>query len=463
MSIEVCGFNTAGLQNNLARKREQMKHMKMPELTELAENPAEGSEASKGTSVFNSSGASFTQPPPPTDSMVLPSIPDSFLLELGLFVDQYANFCCEDLSEQETENKFLSLSLAFKTDKLTLNQRLQIQKNSRDLAEENIQKELNSLKEVSELMVQQTNDLQVREGVNSIQHYVEILQQAVARISGRAEVFGAVQQEQRMSQAMEVMLAYVENLKRIQERDHLELEEAKKALTENKILTLDDDGDSSTLPRRTASLFNAPSKTAKRRASVAAVSKNPVPVGSTPAIQASMGILSRQEGQNRRSTLPAGRLLRRVSSFDRSSTMYDESSTDREGHVDRSVIESKTEESEESSFHKGYKKGLSTQMNSMIDNLATQQSCMVQRVQQMMENNDTEEDAPEKKLMVLSEVIADFQNDVISIWNGLSPFTQYVTIGFMIFLLLFAIVTRYSSSGKIDFTVSNQCETGPSI
>lgn len=423
------------MENNLARKREQMKHMKMPELTELAENPAEGSEASKGTSVFNSSGASFTQPPPPTDSMVLPSIPDSFLLELGLFVDQYANFCCEDLSEQETENKFLSLSLAFKTDKLTLNQRLQIQKNSRDLAEENIQKELNSLKEVSELMVQQTNDLQVREGVNSIQHYVEILQQAVARISGRAEVFGAVQQEQRMSQAMEVMLAYVENLKRIQERDHLELEEAKKALTENKILTLDDDGDSSTLPRRTASLFNAPSK----------------------------GILSRQEGQNRRSTLPAGRLLRRVSSFDRSSTMYDESSTDREGHVDRSVIESKTEESEESSFHKGYKKGLSTQMNSMIDNLATQQSCMVQRVQQMMENNDTEEDAPEKKLMVLSEVIADFQNDVISIWNGLSPFTQYVTIGFVIFLLLFAIVTRYSSSGKIDFAVSNQCETGPSI
>lgn len=275
-------------ENNLARKREQMKHMKMPELTELAENPSESSETSKGTSVVNSSGATFTQPPPPTDNMVLPSIPDSFLMELGLFVDQYANFCCEDLSEQETENKFLSLSLAFKTDKLTLNQRLQIQKNSRDLAEENIQKELNSLKEVSESMVQQTNDPQVREAVNNIQHYVEVLQQAVARISGRAEVFGAVQQEQRMSQAMEVMLAYVENLKRMQERDHLELEEAKKALTENKILTLEDGGDSSTLPRRTASLFNTPSKTAKRRASVAAVSKNPVPVGSTPGNQASM-------------------------------------------------------------------------------------------------------------------------------------------------------------------------------
>ena len=43
-------------------------------------------------------------------------------------------------------------------------------------------------------MVQQTNDPQVRESVNNIQHYVEILQQAVARISGRAEVFGAVQQ-----------------------------------------------------------------------------------------------------------------------------------------------------------------------------------------------------------------------------------------------------------------------------
>lgn len=80
------------LQNNLARKREQMKHMKMPELTELAENPSESSETSKSTSVVNSSGATFTQPPPPTDNMVLPSIPDSFLMELGLFVDQYANF-----------------------------------------------------------------------------------------------------------------------------------------------------------------------------------------------------------------------------------------------------------------------------------------------------------------------------------------------------------------------------------
>lgn len=283
---------------------------------------------------------------------------------------------CEDLSEQETENKFLSLSLAFKTDKLTLNQRLQIQKNSRDLAEENIQKELNSLKEVSESMVQQTNDPQVREAVNNIQHYVEVLQQAVARISGRAEVFGAVQQEQRMSQAMEVMLAYVENLKRMQERDHLELEEAKKALTENKILTLEDGGDSSTLPRRTASLFNTPSKnvhrfkaitatsiamasaakmmeTAKRRASVAAVSKNPVPVGSTPGNQASMGILSRQDVQHRRSTLPAGRLLRRVSSFEKSSTLYDETIGDREGNVDKPVTESKDEENEDSVFQKG--------------------------------------------------------------------------------------------------------------
>lgn len=260
---------------------------------------------------------------------------------------------CEDLSEQETENKFLSLSLAFKTDKLTLNQRLQIQKNSRDLAEENIQKELNSLKEVSESMVQQTNDPQVREAVNNIQHYVEVLQQAVARISGRAEVFGAVQQEQRMSQAMEVMLAYVENLKRMQERDHLELEEAKKALTENKILTLEDGGDSSTLPRRTASLFNTPSKTAKRRASVAAVSKNPVPVGSTPGNQASMGILSRQDVQHRRSTLPAGRLLRRVSSFEKSSTLYDETIGDREGNVDKPVTESKDEENEV--FQKGKK------------------------------------------------------------------------------------------------------------
>ena len=44
------------------------------------------------------------------------------------------------------QNKFTSLSLAFKTDKLTLTNRLELQQRQRDIAEKNIESELSQLK-----------------------------------------------------------------------------------------------------------------------------------------------------------------------------------------------------------------------------------------------------------------------------------------------------------------------------
>lgn len=41
------------------------------------------------------------------------------------------------------------------------------------------------------------------------------------------QIFGAVQQEIRVSKAIEVMLTHVENLKRMYEKEHAELEETK--------------------------------------------------------------------------------------------------------------------------------------------------------------------------------------------------------------------------------------------
>jgi hypothetical protein len=41
------------------------------------------------------------------------------------------------------------------------------------------------------------------------------------------QIFGAVQQENRVSKAIEVMLTHVENLKRMYEKEHTELEETK--------------------------------------------------------------------------------------------------------------------------------------------------------------------------------------------------------------------------------------------
>lgn len=46
-------------------------------------------------------------------------------------------------------------------------------------------------------------------------------------------VFSVVQQEKRMSKATEVMMQYVENLKRTYEKDHAELMEFKKLANQN--------------------------------------------------------------------------------------------------------------------------------------------------------------------------------------------------------------------------------------
>ena len=55
------------------------------------------------------------------------------------FVNVYTLFC-------KFQNKFTSLSLAFKTDKLTLNNRLELQQRQRDTAEKNIEQEIKDLK-----------------------------------------------------------------------------------------------------------------------------------------------------------------------------------------------------------------------------------------------------------------------------------------------------------------------------
>ena len=52
----------------------------------------------------------------------------------------------ENMSEQDIENKFSSLSLAFKTDRMTLHERLELQHRQRDISERNAEDEIRQLK-----------------------------------------------------------------------------------------------------------------------------------------------------------------------------------------------------------------------------------------------------------------------------------------------------------------------------
>ena len=78
---------------------------------------------------------------------------------------------------------------------------------------------------------------------------VGVLHQSLQRVSSSSEQFGAVQQEGRVAAALEIVLLHVDNLKRAQEREHHELEEARRVLVEHKLLL---DPDTSYAPRTQA-------------------------------------------------------------------------------------------------------------------------------------------------------------------------------------------------------------------
>ncbi|XP_063229566.1 inositol 1,4,5-triphosphate receptor associated 2-like isoform X2 [Bacillus rossius redtenbacheri] len=215
-------------------------------------------------------------------SDIFPSLSDPQLASMGLLPlsDQPVS---EVLTEQDVENRYTSLSLAFKTDKVTLRQRFDLQHRQRDQAEKNMQAEVERLKAAVQKLNRLCVDSESADILTQIQSQVHVLQQSTEQVSNSAEMFGAVQQEQRLSKAVEVMLAHVDNLKRVYEKEHSELEETRRLLTENKIVLGDstetDDPASRGRHRSIQTLTGAgkiaSQPGAKRRASIAVPQRSP--------------------------------------------------------------------------------------------------------------------------------------------------------------------------------------------
>jgi len=166
-----------------------------------------------------------------------PSLPECFLHDLGL-LDSFA-LSAENLSDQDIENKFSSLSLAFKTDRITLHERLELQHRQRDIAERNAEDEIRQLKTSVQCLNRLCHQADTREVLRSLEKQVGVLHQSLQRVSSSSEQFGAVQQEGRVATAIEIVLLHVENLKRSYEKEHNELEDAKRILIEHKLLVDD--------------------------------------------------------------------------------------------------------------------------------------------------------------------------------------------------------------------------------
>ncbi|XP_065266077.1 inositol 1,4,5-triphosphate receptor associated 2 [Emys orbicularis] len=178
-------------------------------------------------------------------------------------------------SEKEMEAEFLRLSLGFKCDLFTLDKRVRLEERSRDLAEENLKKEIvNGLKLLESLAPLCDEDNQAQEIIKKLQKSLQFLSQYAARLASRAEMLGAINQESRVSKAVEVMIQHVENLKRMYTKEHAELEELKQVLLQNeRCFHSFGDQDESTNKKLPSSLNFKPTSSL-RRVSIAALPRN---------------------------------------------------------------------------------------------------------------------------------------------------------------------------------------------
>lgn len=386
-----------------------MKFLRMPDLNEMQES---------GQPVMNGEGE--------PDNPVMPSISQSMLHDLGVDQDREHEDSPDQLSEQEIENKFTSLSLAFKTDKITLEKRLEIQERSRDIAEENVAKEIKGLREALEQLNQICVDTQVRELLLKIQRHITVLEQASARVSSRAEVFGAVQQEKRMSKAIEIMLTHVDNLRMSHDRQTAELEEARKLIQDNRPFGGSSEmGEFVGLSRRSASVCQSNAFLPKdprskfQQLATAAALKN------TTTAAFRRASLNKQTST---SSLLGGSL--------RMSQESNQSDTKSTG------TNSKQHSVEEEAFQKGFEQGYKAQITGQLKQLRDQQNSITDTLEELRDKCDEEEEDNAQEVSLREAVLSKLWEHVPE-WETASNKLRLATVLFFLFMAALSIILSF--------------------
>ncbi|XP_021419275.2 inositol 1,4,5-triphosphate receptor associated 2 isoform X2 [Oncorhynchus mykiss] len=138
-------------------------------------------------------------------------------------------------NDKEIEvTEFQRLSLGFKCDMFTLEKRLRLEERSRDLAEENVRREVSSCQGLLQALAPLCeDDNQSMEIIQRLQKNLDILIQSMTRVSSRSEMLGAIHQESRTGTAVEIMVQHVENLRRMYTKEHAELTELRENMLQN--------------------------------------------------------------------------------------------------------------------------------------------------------------------------------------------------------------------------------------
>ncbi|XP_052057166.1 inositol 1,4,5-triphosphate receptor associated 1 isoform X2 [Apodemus sylvaticus] len=248
-------------EEHILMRNQNLAGFKLPELSEAAEQD-------KGVSSELAPAAEEEESKSGLD--VMPNISDILLRKLR--VHKSLTGSAPPLTEKEVENVFVQLSLAFRNDSYTLESRINQAERERNLTEENTEKELENFKASITSSANIWYHCEHRETYQKLLEDIAVLHRLAARLSSRAEVVGAVRQEKRMSKATEVMMQYVENLKRTYEKDHAELMEFKKLANQNSSRSCGPSEDG--VPRTARSMSLTMGKNMpRRRVSVAVVPK----------------------------------------------------------------------------------------------------------------------------------------------------------------------------------------------
>lgn len=175
------------------------------------------------------------------------------------------------LSDEEIEKKFQELGLAFRTDSMTLSKRLKVRKRQRDQAEINVETEVKFMQEKLDSLQYLCHDCQSLQLVTEMRKHLDVILASAVNLSSSAEAYGYVQNEEKISGAVSVMLQHVENVERIKS-DGLKSDRLKADSKRNQFgSTLDDDRDDDRILRRRSIATTSLNGSSRRRASIASL------------------------------------------------------------------------------------------------------------------------------------------------------------------------------------------------
>ncbi|XP_015262448.1 PREDICTED: protein MRVI1 [Gekko japonicus] len=286
-------------EEHILMRNQNLVGLKLPDLSETAEQ-----ERGSSPSFFEEDEEEEDEEGAENSCDVMPNIPDALLRKLRVHTSLPES--CPPLTEKEVENVFIQLSLAFRNDSYTLESRINQAERERNLAEENTEKELDNFKVAITSSASLWHHSEHREMYQKLLEDITVLHRLASRLSSRAEMVGAVRQEKRMSKATEVMMQYVENLKRTYEKDHAELMEYKKLANQNSSRSYSSPEDG--VPRTSRSMSLTVGKAPRRRVSVAVVSKFEIP-GQSPSMSPIPLMPSMTESTNGRNNLTTTSVL----------------------------------------------------------------------------------------------------------------------------------------------------------